>query len=72
MTWNELAEKISKMPAEQKERDVLLIDGYDKPNRRAVVLAAVKAHEDVYAGFGIGSELVLLNGDLYLKDEKWG
>jgi hypothetical protein len=72
MTWEQLEKKIARMPADQKGRDVLLIEDYDGPNRRAAVLAAVQAHEDVYCGFGIGCDRILLEGDLYFKEQKRG
>ena len=70
MTWNKLTKKIGKMSADQKNRDVLLIEDYDGPDRRASILGIVRAHEDVYCGFGIGCDRILFKGDLYFSDEK--
>jgi hypothetical protein len=70
MTWDDLAQRISMMPADQKKRDVLLIEDYDGPNRRATVLGVVKAHEDVYCGFGIGCDRILMDGDLFFQEQK--
>ncbi len=70
MTWNELAQRIKKMPSNQKNRDVLLIEDYDGPDRRAAILGAVRAHEDVYCGFGIGCDRILMEGDLFFQEEK--
>jgi hypothetical protein len=70
MDWNELASAIARMSPRQRRRSVVFIEAYDEPQRRAFEIEAVTAHEGVYCGLGIGSNLVVPEGEPFLREKQ--
>lgn len=70
MNWKELAERISAMTPQQKRQEVCLIQDLDGPAQCVRPLTVSFAVQDIWNGFGIGSELAFVAGTAFMEPMK--
>jgi hypothetical protein len=72
MTWNDLADQITRMPAEVRKQEVRLLSDLDGPDQQVESVKLSVAKKDIWHGISIGSDLTFATGHPFLEIKRRG